>query len=161
MLKLEAKQNGQEVEFKSNISQTVDLFASVASVLGSVTIAPGTYTEVEVKIEANPTGTAASIQLNGLFTPSVGVSIPVQLVINSPLELETEQTNVVITSSSSLIALTTLDLSTFTAGITQAQMAAATVTGGNIIISASSNSNLYNMILANITHSHHLEIEHH
>src|SRR5437764_7255355 len=41
-IKFEAKQNGNETEFKSNVRQHVDLFA-VASAVGTINIPAGTF----------------------------------------------------------------------------------------------------------------------
>ena len=159
-IKLEGKSSGSEVEFKANNVQHVDLFASVAATLGNVTLPAGTYTEVEFKIELNPNGNDPALELDGTFTNSVGVAKPVVFKVNSLLEIKAEQNNVTVDNSNTT-ALTTLDLSLLTGGISQALLNAATVTNGTIVISSSSNTNLYNIIIANFNLHHEAEIGHH
>jgi hypothetical protein len=56
---------------------------------------------------------------------------------------------VAISDNASYTALTHIDLIKLGTGITTAMLAGATVTGGKILISASSNTAIYNLILAN------------
>jgi hypothetical protein len=160
-IKLEAKNNNKEVEFKSQNPGKVDLFASVAGSLGNVVLAAGNYSEVEFKIELNPNGIDPALQLNGNFTNSSGTSTPVVLTVNSLLEIKSEQNNVTVTDNASVTALTTLDLSQLTTGVTQSMLNSAAITGGKIIISSSSNTNIFNIIINNFQQHHEVEIGHH
>jgi hypothetical protein len=160
-VKLEAKQNASQVEFKSTTPAQIDLFASVATSLGNVTLPAGTYTEVEFKISVNTNGSVPSLELNGSYTNASSQVIPITFTMNSLFELKTEQSNVTVNSNTSFTALTTLNLSLISAGITQAMLNSATLTSGKIVISASSNTNLYNIILNNLRQSHHVEVSHH
>jgi hypothetical protein len=160
-VKLEAKQNASQVEFKSTTPQQIDLFASVATSLGNVTLPAGTYTEVEFKISINTNGSVPSLQLNGNYTNAASQVIPITFTMSSLFDLKAEQNNVVVTSNSSFVALTTLNLSLVSSGITQAMLNSATLTSGKIVISASSNINLYNIILNNLQQFHHVEVSHH
>ena len=50
LLKFEAKNSGgSEVEFKSSVSQHIDVFASLATAIGSINLPQGTYSEIEFK----------------------------------------------------------------------------------------------------------------
>jgi hypothetical protein len=160
-VKLEAKQNASQVEFKSTTPAQINLFASVAASLGNVTLPAGTYSEVEFKISVNTNGSVPSLELNGNYTNASNQVIPITFTMNSLFELKTEQSNVTVTSNTSFTALTTLNLQVVSAGITQAMLNSATLTSGKIIISASSNSNLYNIIVNNLRQSHHVDITHH
>ena len=159
--KLEAKQNGSQLEFKSTIAQQVNLFGSVITALGNISIPAGTYTEVEYKISLNQNGSVPALELNGLYTNSVGVVTPVVFDINSLFVIKAEQTNVVVGASTSITALTTLNLSIVSSGITQAMMNSATVNSGKITISASSNISLYNIMIGNLQQFHHVDVTHH
>lgn len=160
-VKLEAKKNGNELEFKTSGIHQIDLFASVTASLGNIVIPVGTYTEVEFKITLNQNGSNAAMELNGQYTSGTGVVTPVVFSLNSLFILKAEQNNVSVTGNSSITTLTTLDLSFVSNGITQAMMNSATITGGKIIISASSNSNLYNIIINNLQQFHHVDVNHH
>lgn len=160
LLKFEAKNSGgTEVEFKNSTQQHVDLFSSLAQTLGTITLPASTYSEIEFKAELSPNGSDAALQLSGSFT-SGGVTTPVVFTVNSALEIKTEKNNIVIDNNTSYTALTTLDLSTLTTGITEAMLNAATRTGGTIIISASSNTNMYNVMLANFDNCDEVQFEH-
>jgi hypothetical protein len=160
-VKLEAKQNGSQIEFKSSRLQQIDLFASVLVSLGNFVIPVGTYTEVEFKIGLNQNGSSPAMELNGQYTSGTGVVTPVVFSINSLFELKAEQNNVIVTGNSSIAALTTLDLTFVSNGITQTMMNSAAITGGKIIISSSSNTSLYNIITNNLQQFHHVDVSHH
>jgi hypothetical protein len=160
-VKLEAKRNGSELEFKSTGLQQVDLFASVIAGLGNVTLPAATYTEAEFKITLNQNGSNAALQLNGQYTNGTGAVTPVAFSLNSLFELKAEQNNVTVTGSGSITALTTLDLAFVSNGITQAMLNSAVLTSGKIVISASSNTNLYNIIINNLQQFHHVDVTHH
>ena len=161
LIKLEAKNSSNaEVEFKSTLTQQIDLFASVASTLGNVVIPPGTYSEVEFKIQMNQNGTTPALILNGQFTSGTGTITPVVFQVNSLLEIKAEQTNVTITDNSGSTAVTSLNLAALTTGITQGMLNSATLTGGSIIISATSNTNLFSIISGNLIQSHEVEVHH-
>ncbi|HMK24954.1 MAG TPA: hypothetical protein VK483_02915 [Chitinophagaceae bacterium] len=160
-VKLEAKKNGSEIEFTSSVNQQVDLFASVLANMGNIVLPAATYTEVEFKITLNQNGANAAMELNGQYTSGTGVVTPVVFNLNSLFILKAEQSNVTVTGNNSITTLTTLDLSFVSNGITQAMMNSATITGGKIIISASSNINLYNIIINNLLQFHHVDVTHH
>jgi len=159
--KLEAKQNGSQLEFKSTNAQQVNLFASVIPGLGNIPIPAGTYTEVEFKITLNQAAAIPAMELNGTYTSGTGVVTPVVFDINSLFLVKAEQSNVVVTANTSINALTTLDLSFISSGITQAMLNSATISSGKILISASSNVNLYNIIVNNLLQFHHVDVTHH
>ena len=160
-VKLEAKQNGTEVEFKTTTPRLIDPFAPVAGTMGNVTLPAGTYTELEFKISLDQNGSTPALVLNGQYTNASNTVIPVQFVLNSAFILKSEQNNITVTANGSITALTTLDMSLISNGITQAMLNSATVSGGKIIISALSNINLYNIIINNLQQFHHVEVNHH
>jgi len=157
-IKFEAKMNGNEVEQKSQTVQKVDLFSAI-STLGNVTLAPGTYSEVEFKVELNPTSTDAAMELTGQYT-SAGVTTPVVFRVSDALELKNEKSNVVVTDNSTYKAITTIDLSLITTGITQAMLNSAIKTNGTILITSTINPGIYNILLSNLHNSDEVEFEH-
>jgi hypothetical protein len=159
-VKFEAKNSsGTEVEYKTSASQHIDLFAPLASALGTITLPAGTYSEIEFKGELAPNNPDAALELNGNFTSGAGTTAVV-FTVNSPVEIKTEKNNVVISDNASYTALTTFDLSKLTTGITEAMLNNAVKTSGKIVISANSNINLYNMILANLDNCDEVEFDH-
>jgi polyisoprenoid-binding protein YceI len=159
-IKFEAKNTtGTKVEFKNNVAQSVNLFNTQASALGTVTLTSGTYKEIEFKAELINNGNTPALELGGSFT-SNSITTPVVFTVSSPLEIKTESSNVVISSNTTYTALTSINLSLITTGITEAMLNAATKTNGKIIISASSNVNLYNIIINNLTSCDDTHFEH-
>ena len=159
--KLEAKQNHSQLEFKSAIAQQIHVFGSVITGLGNIVIPPGTYTEVEYKITVNQNASTPALELKGQYTNGSGGVTPVVFDINSLFVIKAEQSNIVVGANTSITALTTLDLSFVSSGITQVMMNSATISGGKILISASSNINLYNIIINNLLQFHHVDVTHH
>lgn len=160
LLKFEAKNSsGAEIEYKTPVSSQVDIFSSLAQVVGSISLPTGTYSEIEFKASMSSSGSIPALELNGSFT-SGGVTTPVQFIVSSNLEIKSESNGVTISDASNYTALTTFNLTNMTAGITEAMLNAATKTGGKIVISASSNTNLYNLMLARVDDCDHVEFEH-
>lgn len=161
-IKLEAQDpSQQQFEYKSQINKKIDLFTPVANVIGSVTLPGGLYTALEFRFETAPSGSDAAIQIDGTFSNgNTGTATPVSFRINVPYEIKGEKSNVVILDNITTTALTSLDLSLLTAGISQAILGSATITGGTIIISSTSNIALYNIITTNLLLHHEAEIGH-
>jgi PBP1b-binding outer membrane lipoprotein LpoB len=158
-VKFEAKKDATEVEFTSTSGQQVNLFTVAQSTFGNLTLPDGTYNEIELKIQLNGSTSVPALELNGTYNNGTA-NIPVVFKVTTPLQIKAEKNNVAITSGA-FTAVTSLDLSSFTTGISQAAMNSATQTGGSIVISSASNANLYNIIISNIDRFHHAEFEHH
>lgn len=157
-VKFEAKMNNNEIEYESKTAQKLDLFSAITT-LGTVSLAPGTYTEAEFEVELNPTGTDAALELNGEYT-SNGITTPVIFRVNTPLELKNEKSNVTVLDNNSYKALTTINLALLTKGVTEAMLNAAVSTNGSILITASINSNIYDILLNNLQDSDEVDFEH-
>jgi hypothetical protein len=157
-IKFEAKLNSQETERKTQVAQKIDLMSAVTS-LGDITLTPGTYSEVEFKVELNPTGTDAALELTGQYT-SGGVTTPVIFRVTAPVELKNETNNVVVTDNSTYKAITTIDLSLITRNVTESMLNSAVRTNGTILITSSVNANIYNLLVNNLHESDEVEFEH-
>jgi hypothetical protein len=141
LIKFEAKQSGSEVEFKSNVQRHIDLFA-LPSDIGSISLPAGTYDETEFKIFIAPNAGEPAFQLRGTVNAT-----PVVFTVDNSSLVKAEQHQVIVSGGN--IALTTIDLAGLTSGISSADFANASQTNGTIVLSSSSNVNLYNAILAN------------
>jgi len=153
LIKFEAKQNGNETEFKSNVHQHVDLFGA-ASTVGTINITPGVFEEVEFKVEAAPTSTEPALKLQGSVN-----GVPVTFIVNNGFEIKSEQSQVTLTGGD--IALNKIDLSALTNGLSSANFSSATLTNGTVIISSSSNANLFNIMFSNCEKQGETEVEMH
>jgi hypothetical protein len=150
--KFEAKRAGIEREFESTHLMNVDLFALSPSLI-STPIDTGTYKEIEVKVELTQSAdtSALPLKLMGTFTNSQNVAIPVELDLNANMEIKAEAKDVVVSASQNLQTIFLLNLNKISTGITGSDLGAATQTGGVIIISSTSNVNLFNIILQNVS----------
>ena len=157
----EAQQNDVQVQFRSTNTQQIDLMAPLAASFGGFALPAGFYNKIELKIDLDRNSTTPAMQLNGQFTNGT-LSIPLMLQVNRSVELQTDEDSVTITTDSSYIAVTTIDLSTVTSGITATMLLNAKLTNGTIVISDESNQNLYGMVIDNLEqHHHHCYFEHH
>lgn len=156
----QATQGNVQVQYKATNNQRVDLLSSVVLDFGSFTLPAGYYSQTSLKIDLDKMGNMPVLQLNGSVTDGT-VVLPVEVMVNESFQLQTEQDSVTITNDSSFVAVTTIDLSSITTGITATMLLNATLTGGTIVISSSSNHELYKMILDNLGNKHHhCEFEH-
>jgi len=149
--KLEAKRNGVEIEVTSKNLSNVDLFA-IDPTVTSVTLDTGLYREIEIKVELQHTAdtSALPLKLKGTFTPTGGAAIPIEFDFNSDATIKAEAENIDVSSTINFVALIHLHLNKLQAGVTATDLANATQTNGIIIISPTSNTDIYNKILANI-----------
>ncbi|MDB5208509.1 MAG: hypothetical protein JWR72_3584 [Flavisolibacter sp.] len=160
LIKFEAKNSGGEIEFKQNVTQQIDLFAAT-STLGNITIPQGTYSEVEFKAYLAPSGTLPALELTGILTSGTTAKTII-FRVNSNIELKAEKSNVTVASGAIYSALNTIDLSALTRGMSEADFTNATLTNGQLLISANSNSNIYSAILNNLNKHHgEAEVHHH
>ena len=148
MLKFEAEKNGAEVEFKSKVQQTVDLF-NASSNLGNISIPAGTYDEVELRVNLSPNGAVPALAMTGTLETAAG-STPVSFTANEAIEVKGEKKNVSLNGSSLQNADIPLNFSLVVKGITSAEFDNAIRTNGVIMISASDNASLYSKIVKNL-----------
>lgn len=158
LVKFEAEQNNSEIEYKVTNTGEIDLLSLVT--FGNITLPAGTYNEIELKVELVANGSTPAIELNGTFNDGSG-NVPVTFVANEGLEIKTEQNNVTLAQNSTFTAEISLDMATFVSGISSSMLENAQVTNGTIVISASSNTTLYNLIVNNLkSHHHHCAFHH-
>lgn len=148
-VKFEAKQENSKLEYEAKHVGQIDLFAIDPVTFGNFTLGAGTYKEIELKLLFQKNGSSPAIQLGGQYTNNL-MSAPILLIIDGPLEIKTEQKDVVITENTSFLAITTLDLAAYTNGITENMWMNADMTNGVIVISENSNENMYDRIIDNI-----------
>jgi hypothetical protein len=143
-IKFEAK-GDNKIEYKSNVPQTVNLGNVVAN-LGGLTVPFGTYQKIEFKIKFVPTSTTPSIELQGLYTPTNGgAAVPVILQLHQAFELKFEKkTPTTIDANTNYTAFSTLALGLLNNSVVESALQNATRTNGVIVISSTSNTQLYN-----------------
>lgn len=130
----------------------VDLFTA-NTLLGNVDIANGTYQNINIKLDLKQTAADSALYLTGTYTPSVGTTVPVILSLNGKsddLEIHIKAKNLTIAAGQSYIEFLDLHLDMLMTGVTSADMAAATLTNGAIVINSTTNTTIYNKVLANL-----------
>lgn len=117
--------------------------------MGNISIPQGNYKEIQSAVRLSSSG-ADTFFATGQLLNNIGFAVPVLLFVNEPLEFKAAANDITIGSGANLTALTTLDLSLLTTGITESMLSMATHTNGVLVISAASNANIYTIILSNI-----------
>lgn len=142
-IKFEAK-GDNKIEYKSNVPQTINL-ANALTTLGGIAVPYGTYNKIEFKIKFEPLQGQPALTLQGNYTPTAGgTAIPVVLQFAGPFELKFEKkTPTTIDAQTDYSALGTLALNQLIAAVPESLLANATQTNGQIVISSTSNPNLY------------------
>jgi hypothetical protein len=82
--------------------------------------------------------------------PAGGSTTPIVFECGTALEIKAKKDSVTIGEGATYAGTTTLSLAVLTVGITEADLKAASQSGGKIIISANSNAGLYNKMLLNL-----------
>jgi len=149
--KFEAKKRGVQIEITSKNMATVDLFAATPPSIGA-TIDTGTYSEIEVRIEFSQTnGTNLPLVIKGTFTPATGAAIPIEFDLNDNAEVRVESQNVVVDGKTDISTIVTMHLNKLLSNVSTTDLANATQTNGTIVISKTSNNNIYGRILNNLS----------
>ena len=148
LLKFEAENLGAEVEFKSNVQQTIDLFDSTNS-LGNVSIPAGTYSKVEFKLQLSPNGNNPALELKGQFNDGT-TTTNIIFRATEMIEVKGEKANVTINDSILHKAITSMDLAAINKGITASALSNAVKTNGDVLISPNVNVDLYDIIVRNL-----------
>lgn len=146
------KSKAEDNRFGQPMDITMNLFGP--TVLASVKMPELSSTMANVTIQTSPKGAAMSMVLNGRFNfaPDMPPYPPhhVQFTVSTPLDLTTNWVQKASITSSGVLAAMDMDLSLLANGIGYTMMNNATLTGDTIYISATQNTNIYNIMLANL-----------
>ena len=151
-----------DIEFIWNGPQLFDLLDSTIS-FGNFLLQPGLYDEIELKVEGDDDDAQSGpvFYMSGTYTNADGVSVPVEMEVFDDLELETEKERVELNEGNmELISYIHLYLDQLFVGITPEQMDNAVLSGGVLVISAQTNSTIYNKVLDKLTDEHDSEYWH-
>ena len=148
MIKFEAKNNGSEVEFKSNVNKTINLFSD-SNFLGNIKIPNGNFTEVEFKAQLTPIGNSPALELKAQVNFGAG-NLNVIFRADENIEVKGEKANVTLTDSTLHNAITSLNMTSIINGISSAMLSNAVLTNGDLLITSSVNQNLYKIVVKNL-----------
>ncbi len=162
---------GESAANSEPVITKVDLFGQSQSI-GSINIAPGSYTNLNIRIEIAQNATSPALYLKGSYTNSAGAETPIEFSLNEgnvqndannqtqgdnqnvdpgQIEIGATAKNLVVGSNS--MTSVTLYLDKLMTGIATADLDAATKTGGAIVVNKASNINIYSKIKTNLTSS--------
>ncbi|MES2874053.1 MAG: hypothetical protein V4708_10045 [Bacteroidota bacterium] len=145
----EAESKDREIEYEFKQGVNVDLF-NLSPILGTITIPDGTYDEVELKLELKKSSTNIPLTLKGTYTDGGGAKIPVEFYLNEDFEVEVEAEDLVVSGSKDYLGLINVQLNKFMTNVLSADLSNATKSNGVIVISSTSNMNLYAKLKANL-----------
>ena len=138
----------EKFTFGNKVARTYSLMGN--NEIGSVSVPYYYYLGMSASILADPLDQANALILTGVFSAKPGGNrIPITVNINQHVALTTMWISNVNINQSVYSALITLDMSQLTNGITAAMLEQA-AGDGIIVISQSSNPNLYAIILNNL-----------
>ncbi|HWZ16055.1 MAG TPA: hypothetical protein VNW95_12525 [Mucilaginibacter sp.] len=138
-------------DFIESAVYKLDLFGTT-QLIGKVDLAVGTYRNVDFKIELKQTASGAALFLKGVYASAKG-NIPVELSLNEGndnMEIKAIAKDLTVGAKDSYIAYINLHLDKLIVGVKSADLDAATLTGGTIVISSTSNVAIYTKIKATL-----------
>lgn len=146
----EAENNNIEIEYEMKKVSHVDLL-NLSPMLGNVNIPDGIYDEVELELALKKSATTSiPLTLKGIYTNSSGTKIPVEFYFNDDFDIEVEAENLVVSGTNDYLGLINLQLNKLLTQVSSMDLDQAVKTNGTIMITNSSNINLYNKLKTNL-----------
>lgn len=142
-----------EIEYKWRGPKTVDLLNNELT-LGNFVLSPGTYDEIELKIEGlkEDAGDEPVFYLGGSYKNQTG-SWPIEVRVTQNVYLKTEKDNVEVTEEGiDIMSVVQLYLDELMTDVDPADLDNADQTDGVIVISANSNTDIYQIVVSNLAH---------
>jgi hypothetical protein len=148
--KLEAKKSNKEIEITTRNIANLDLLA-IDPAMVTTKIDTGFYKEIEIKVQLiKSSGTDIPLTVKGTFTTTGGAIVPIEFDYNDNAIVKAEAENVTVDATTNVTARLSFHLNKLLSAIPASLIDAATRTNGAIIISSTSNANIYNKVSANL-----------
>jgi hypothetical protein len=158
------KEDSLEIEYSWRGPQTINLF-DLSATIGSITLPAGTYEKVSLKVNSEKMDSNGHplFYLSGMYTNSAGTVIPLVISVTDPVSFKAVQKDDTIVSGGATDFTSTIQLylDQLLLKVDPAWLDNAALTNGTLVISATSNSQLYFLILQNLRRDHHCESERH
>lgn len=135
-----------------SVSRTIEQISTIDYATGKVTpeilieVPAGDYNSVNLGIELQDENADPSVVIEGTYTNSSGEAIPVRFEFNSGEVFEAEAPSVFIEAGTDLIAKITFDAVSWFSTISPSELDEATLTDGKIIVSSTSNPDIFDMV---------------
>ncbi|MGZ3882015.1 MAG: hypothetical protein ACXVBF_11780 [Flavisolibacter sp.] len=139
----------------TTINKSDDLFTSTA--IGGVSVPVGSYTSPDYEVGLQAAGSASALHFVGNFNDGTS-TVPVTLDISDNVTLKGLQNAMTSSNGAKYTATFSLDLNSMMQGIATSDLTAAEQNGA-VVISSSSNANLYTTILTNISTGENLSFQ--
>jgi len=151
--------DSSRVKFEWTGPKKVDLF-NLSSVLGGVTVVPGMFDNVTIKIESfkSDAGASPSFYLTGNYKNTTGTVNRINIVINEDFEFRIQKTDT-LNFANDFTSIIKMNLVLLLNGVTQTELDNATLTNGKLVISSTANAILFEEILKNFHESGESEFE--
>jgi hypothetical protein len=153
-----------EIEYSWRGPLNMNLF-DLNATIGSIVLPVGTYEKISLKVnsEKEDANGQPLFYLSGIYTNEAGTVLPIVVSVSDPISFKTEQKNDTIISggTSDFTSTIQLYLDQLLLQVDPAALDNAELTNGVLVISATSNKDLYEIILQNLRKDHHCEHGHH
>lgn len=150
-LDFEAKKDDSQIEYKLSKPVTIDFFQANHE-FGNVNIAPGTYKEIKLELVLRKQNTGNVFAISGDYTNEFGKSTPVEFNYNEDVTLSIAAGDLTVNASTDYTGLLILQLNKLLAGTSATDFRTANKDAtGKIIISSTSNVELYNKMKAAVS----------
>lgn len=143
--------------------RTIDLF-DLTSTIGSIVLPVGTYEKISlnVKSEREDANGLPLVFLSGNYTNAAGTVVPIVISVSDPISFNTVQKNDTIVAgvATDLSSTIQIYLDQLMVQVDISALDHATLTDGKLVISATSNKVLYQLIMQNLRKDHGCKYEH-
>ncbi len=164
MNSMNSNRDSIEISYAWRGPQTINLF-DLSALVGSITLPAGTYEKISLKVNSEKSDANGKplFYLSGNYTNTAGTVMPIIISVNDPISFKTVQKSDTIVSGGATDFTSTIQiyLDQLLLNIDPASLDNATLTNGTIMITATSNRQLYQMIMQNLGKDHHCQHEHH
>ncbi|MDP4291278.1 MAG: hypothetical protein Q8908_09365 [Bacteroidota bacterium] len=152
------------IEYNWNGPKLIDLL-NPGTEFGLITLQPGFYDEIELRVSSvrEISDTVPLFTLQGNYTNSTNVVVPITFTLSEPILLKTELKNDTITSSAGSVfsGAVQIYLDQLFVNVLPADLDNAVKTNGTIVINNMTNKNLYQIISENLLKRHRCEYHRH
>jgi hypothetical protein len=136
------------VHYKATASQQIDLLNPALA--GNVNIPFGTYRNIVFMVTFGPEDPVHALYLDGNVSYA-GLTIPILLIVDESVSVKAKwMKEVTLSNNMNYLSSITANLGQLTAGIDMTMLQNLVLTNGTIVISSSSNANIYSLIKTNM-----------
>jgi uncharacterized lipoprotein YajG len=152
------------IEYSWKGPKTIDLF-DLTTTIGSIILPAGTYDKISLKVnsEKEDANGLPLVFLSGNYTNTAGTVVPITVSVSDQVSFKTSIKDDAILAgvATNLSSTIQIYLDQLLLHVDISALDNATLTGGKLVISATSNGAIYQMIMQNLRKDHGHHFEHH